>query len=292
MALNLWREFAAHTGLAVTQSACLADTEEGWNIRIRYVAEKRLETVSNFDHFSVLTSMGRYKKIEECQKDLPDLRTEFEAASGIKPAFAYCSQVRFGGERYPFAPRIEGFGTPRLKPFASSYLYFSLPAEISAKEYRDRVREALQARGAVYSALLSHSSLGGSTIVVHYYAKSKLDFELKTLSHVDTEAQCKPQIPEIEAIYGGSHNPPVLAYCGQSLGTWDTMALFIGVEGLRTRESFDRFQDFVTCESAIVRLITYYREVLKQDIKGGVCSRHREVLEPSDIRIVLFEPRI
>ena len=66
-------KFAAATGMNDVQAVCLPETSDGWNIRIRYHAEKKIEAISNGGKFPSLAPSGRFPKREECEGALPIL---------------------------------------------------------------------------------------------------------------------------------------------------------------------------------------------------------------------------
>ena len=288
VAARLGNRFGTASGKEVVQAICVSETDAEWDFLIRYRSDKAVTPVSTLPRYFGVAPGGRFKDRQACEDQLSGLVAEFEAATELTATISYCGRV-LASSRYPYAARIDSFGEPKLSPVISSYLIFGVPKGITGAEYEERLRNSLESKGAQFSGFVIHSNIAYASVVVHYYAKEKLKFEMLEYTKTDTAAQCFLQVKELENIFADTANPPALVNCGYVHvgGQSEVNALFIGEIPLRNRMAIEKFNSFNACSAERDRLVNHYKNTLGQDIRGGLCSRQKMGRQ---YQVVLFEP--
>lgn len=283
---NLGTEFSKTTGTKVVSSLCLGEKDDFRTFSIRYQSDKELRVVTNQGR-SLHDPAGRYKTFEDCEEEIDNVADRFAKATGLPSTFAFCTPVR-ASQRFPFAPRVDGFGEPKLEPLIGGYLIFGVPKKITGPQYRAAIASALAGVGAQFDALVIHSQMAYARVSIHYFGNKEVDFNLQEHTKTDTEKQCLAQIGQLQTIYkkGG----PALVYCGHvHVGNqYEINALYLGSPSLTTRESVESYKTFADCEADRERLVRFYQKDLGQDVRGGLCTR---LVGERSYKVALFEPR-
>ncbi len=278
--------FNMATGLKVISSICLKENLNRCDIEIIYESEEPVKRVSTALAGSIISNMGRYKNLKECESNIQAEVKLFEERTNLSAVFSYCLSENLD-DKYPWFPVIESFGDAREYPYASDFYIFTVPKNVTYEDFKNGISKALSDQNAAFISFIVRSFLAYGIATVNYYSSQNIKFSLKEYTKTDTFEQCELQKKEIPFIYKDAFNKPAAVYCGQiAVGMdWELTILTVGIESLRLRDSLESFSKFSECEEKRHEIIRYYNEELKEDVKGGLCSK-----TASDYRVVLFEP--
>ena len=286
VALDLGKAFGTATGLGVLSARCLTQGASGFDMEIRYQAEKPIEPISTEYLQLSVYPRGRYVDEASCNKALPGKKTEFEKNTALPAVFSYCLKEPYS-HNYSWLIRLDGFGTPKLAPFFGGFTIFTVPKNLTATQFRDGLADALLAQGAVLSDATIHSSMASGDVGIHYYAHKRLKFEVFEYTKTDKLDQCQNQVAELRAAFQTVKHLPGLIYCGYlGLGAeFESTVVIVGPTPLTSRQTIENYATFDDCERARPALVKVYQTEYKADVRGSACTRDNNVY-----RVVLLEP--
>ncbi len=289
-AANLAETFETATGIKPVKSRCLSEKADGYTIEITYVADKSLPVVSTSQATGGLSPLGRYASRQACDAAIAEEVDIFKAETRLTPAIVGCSRDGISSEKWAWYPRIDAFGDSLKRPQKAGYQFFSVPQGMDGKTLRDKIFASLKARDIRPVALIFRSQMAYGEAALHFYAADRLKLQMFELTRNASLAACQAQDAELDSLFTGDPNPPLVHYCGKPVmgAASELNALFIGDPTVEFRPSTERFKTVGECEAARPTLIQYYQQTLKLPVRGGFCG-----FDPfaRDYRVTLVEDR-
>lgn len=274
IAADLAETWAEATGTKVIAGRCEAVEAEGYVITVRYEAEKAVRPVSTTaPGTAMLDERGLFKTEAECEAALPGESAHFRQATGLEPVYGYCYRERYT-RTFPYALRIEGFGTPKAFPRFTGALIFGTALGYSEKSFLAGIRDALLARGVDVRFVSHNSSVGMGRITVFYYAAEVERLIERQVAKLARQEQCTAAVSQMTGFLASHADRPVLAFCAvnQIGGYFELMMFNWAKEPHEYNRSIEVFASYEACEGGRPQLTEYYKTTLKRPVVGSICS--------------------
>lgn len=195
-AKNLGDLVAQIANVQVKSAICSSEFRDAYAIVVTYEAASRLNVVTTSLSSPNTFGNGIYRSIAECRADLPRQIDQFKKSTGLNPIVHYCSDTGWS-DNYPIRLRIEGFGTPDVRPFNFSKHIFGVPV------YASRAVASINARAAEAGMTMIGSAVAGvfgdSRIDIIYYASQRYEMFDKLIAEFNKPEQCEVQAQALEA---------------------------------------------------------------------------------------------
>lgn len=269
-AKGLTQAFIAQTGNPSGAITCQNDHETTADFLLSYESDKKIPEVST-ETLQGVYSLGVYAKKEKCEEMFTAQKQLYEEATGLRTILSYCKQDSIYKDWYHY---FLGFGEGKNQYYSVGYHYFSLPKKFDSALFVANLKESLASVGAYYSSVRSQSSLAYGTMIIHYYGKKRIDFELVEYTKNKNEEECEDHLRRFQDYQEIQKNQPILAYCGAVKvgGYWELTVLFRDGEPVGRRQSVEKFKSFDECASDQERLVKFYQTEVDAKIFAGFCS--------------------
>lgn len=264
---------ASVAGVSVIGGACETTDWSRLNMVIRYVAEAPLNLVSTFDRHSL--DQGFYASQEQCQQALEAEKAHFAESTGIIPVAWMCRRtISFA---YPWATQIDGFGQPLVRPYIFNGHFF---AEVNdTSEIAAAVASSIRSEFVDLVGVRVGTREGETTIVIRYYAASRAPVSLQSVANYDSMTACESRREEVFGLFTEMGSRSMSVFCGvaayasrsQYALVWTSSPWSIEVAG-------SGYASIAACEEQRGAMVKVFREQLKRDAVGAVCSVERPYL--------------
>lgn len=283
--------FADVTGYKVEDVACKSVSTLRQDILIQYHSEVEAKLVSSAH--SSIAFQGMFHTLHECERSLPDEQKLFEQRTGLKAVAALCLQERVQKPYDAYSARIEGFGSPLMRPFTLLKTIYGV-SEYTPAQVRDLLASSLADIPGVFGARI-YSSDGefGTEVVVKYYSTRSRALALILPASFEDTQTCRRYRNEVAAMLRDLGVLGARTICARK--TSSTVASDLHVFGLisipyKVEYSPTSFTSRQQCETARVDLAgSNAREHTVVRAKGLCVYETDEVTSKGRYRLKLFQ---
>lgn len=289
VAKTISQKLAEATGVSIYQTYCKPEKYgNDLQIVITYESDRALPLVSTYSP-SYFPSLAAYRSLEDCEAALSSEKDHFEKATGIAPFLAYCYFEPLHTTVGPtFSLRIDGFGAPKQYFFNTGSMME--PGLIIGDKpvLENRIKDGLIANKVDVVTVILLDSISYHDLIVRYYGKYKLYFDVEPFSRYSKDDICLAQLKEAEAVLTQAPNPPLALFCSSGAAPWYATLQIVTLKPLGWNQFIapDRFSSVEDCMSNRDRVIQYFKEKQKKSIAGGFCGYGDDMYH-----LILFESK-
>lgn len=280
--------FKQQTGAKILSHGCEVTMRRSYDIVIEYARETIPEIVTTYDELRNLH--GFFATEGECLAQLEPQVLIYRENTGLEPTVAFCFYDHVNASIDPsWTLRIDGFGSPRLKPFNYTRAFFETAFDASVN-IESGIMRALSARGA--AGVLTRVGLGRNltTINVLYYAERKLGLVEYDTAYFTGLTHCESYRGLLTSVYdraGGN----IMAYvCAGSTLSKRVRAYALGIvtEPLATDLTSMKYPTFEACEAKRSEVEEAWRTGLERNVIASVCAYEDTLIGPAPVTMRLF----
>lgn len=260
---------------------CAEEGKIGLNLDISYVAEAPLPLVSTYEDDYTIYSQSSNSNRAECEKALPVEKDLFYRNMGIQPFLAYCFlDPRPRMPEYPYAIRIDGFGTPKARFRISGFIIDNLLTDFNSLS--EQVEASMYLAGdRVATIRYSHKSseILNFFTIRHYTTRSGF-LTSKSIGKIKPLAACEAERARLVSVPKKYPNFIHAFFCDRgkyssdisfNVGYFDPVSPSTPTKRVTFSTAPDTYKSLLACDLDRSRIDQFYRETLKKEVMFVAC---------------------
>lgn len=274
-------KFQTTTGFPILATSCERIFGGKLDVVIQYQADDPITPVSTFTEFN--DAQGLYATRQECEANLANEKAIFEEATSLSALIAFCFAPRnpSPSNPHPFIMRIDGFGTPKLRPYSHSNLIYDASPDSSPAELTGTLNQAFATNKDIFHPVtLFDQTDGHSRILIKYYAPRRQSILTDLVASFENVKTCKIYLPMIQKLFEEFGIVGAHSFClGERSSRTSPLYLVGSAAGAYTFERVPlTFKNRLQCETALPDLISRYATIYESNLVKGFCSYERAEL--------------
>jgi hypothetical protein len=281
-------QFSVRADASILSHSCQQNLSGSFDLVIEYVRPALLNLVSTYKEFGAVH--GLYESAEECAAHYDQEKNTFKVQTGIEPLIAYCFKDSMQSDPLTlWAMRIDGFGDPKKSPrHISKEFYHNIVDDIGVLE--SELVSALEAFGADGTNVKIVANDRHAKLYAMYYAEKDLpiiEYNQGQFSNIESCEQNRDIMQEIFAKSGGRS---AIYFCGAMpySSTYYVYSLGLIIQPLASDLSTLRYQDFADCEAQRSEAEVAWRNDLRKNVVGSLCSMDNPFVFERFFRMRIF----
>lgn len=286
----LGAKFEQITGRRVLKTSCDVQGIGAIDLVVTYVGETPLNLVSTHDEYAI--NQGFFPTLETCKANIPLEVTKFEEYSGLKTVVSYCYHFTNSGGNPPdpYTLRIDGFGTPKLRPVLVSQPIYATPIE-SLQVLADKIKRAADMEGLIWPRVAVNYSEALHGLILKYYAPNTQPIRLVQYTSYPTPKECAKRIGEVEALFRTVESTPMTTFCARkSFSDVTELYALLHVKGSFQKTILQsRYNTMEECDADKKRISEWLENSQGLNVVGALCSyQEYDVLNPAGVFMHIF----
>lgn len=269
--------FTAATGYTVLSAGCERPFSWKQDVVIQYQADVAARLVST--HYEFASDQGTYPDKEACEADVHDEKILFEEKTGLPVVTSFCfpESSLSSDNLFPFIARIDGFGTPTLRPFVFDARIYAIP-ELAREGLEQIIGESLRQMSwieeprirADYASTLPR-------VVVKYYSTRERALTLDSIVSFEDIDVCHQRQASIDTLLEEVGVMGVRSLCAREQFSDVAEHYYFGLTAgaYSLERAAGSFATRTQCEAALPTIIAQYAASTGSSLVKGFCSFER-----------------
>lgn len=270
-------KFAAATGYTVLSAGCERPFSWKQDVVIQYQADVAARLVST--HYEFASDQGTYPDKETCEADLPNEELLFEEKTGLPVVTSFCfpESSLSSDNLFPFIARIDGFGTPTLRPFVFDARIYAIP-ELAREGLEQIIGESLRQMSWIEEPRIRADYAGAlPRIAVKYYSTRERALTLDSIVSFEDMDACHQRRASIDAILEEFGVMGARSLCAREQFSSVSVHYYFGLTtgAYSLERAAGSFSSRAQCEAALPATVSQYALASGSPLVKGFCSYER-----------------